>query len=328
MSIQTNSYTSRKTGKTKTQYYANVWDKENKKSIIGPMRATKTEAKQDEAAILLSLAGEDIQPEKKKRSRKSGMTVEEVASIWKDASKPPVYSNNTYEGYVYYYDHYLSEVFGEQPVSSVKPIHIQKFVNIFKEKYGPETTNKNITVLKNIFEFALVTLQEIKSNPVTGIKRVKVPRHTHTTWDDETIQYFLSLPTVMESNYYELFCVSFLLGPRPSEVCGLKEDSLLSNPPRLRYYKGYDRYGAESDMKTDGSHRTIWIPENLYRLLRRKYLQKRSCSFLIRPLPKTIFFLLRLKEIPSNRICTPRHLRGLSMRIINLWRRNLHVART
>lgn len=298
MSIQTNSYTSRKTGKTKTQYYANVWDKENKKSIIGPMRATKTEAKQDEAAILLSLAGEDIQPEKKKRSRKSGMTVEEVASIWKDASKPPVYSNNTYEGYVYYYDHYLSEVFGEQPVSSVKPIHIQKFVNIFKEKYGPETTNKNITVLKNIFEFALVTLQEIKSNPVTGIKRVKVPRHTHTTWDDETIQYFLSLPTVMESNYYELFCVSFLLGPRPSEVCGLKEDSLLSNPPRLRYYKGYDRYGAESDMKTDGSHRTIWIPENLYRLLRRKYLQKKELQLSDPTFAKNDFLFVTSKGNP------------------------------
>ena len=298
MSIQSNSYTSKKTKKTKTQYYANVWDKENKKSIVGPMRSTRSEAKQDEAAILLSLAGEDIQPEKKRHSKKSNTTVDEVAKLWKDASKPPVYSNSTYEGYVYYYDHYLSEVFGDQPIDAIKPIHIQRFVNVFKETHGPETTNKAITVLKNIFEFAIGTLQEIKKNPVSDIKRTKVPRRTHTTWDDATIQYFLNLPSVMESNYYEMFCISFLLGPRPGEVCGIKEDSLMNNPPRLRYYKGFDRYGVESEMKTDDSHRTIRIPESLYKLLRRRYLQKKEMQLSDPTFAKNNFLFISPKGNP------------------------------
>lgn len=51
MSIQKNVYTSKKTGKTKIQYYASVWHPTDKRKINGPMRSTEKLARQDETDI-------------------------------------------------------------------------------------------------------------------------------------------------------------------------------------------------------------------------------------------------------------------------------------
>lgn len=273
MSIQKNSYTSKKTGKTKIQYYASVWFAEEKRSIIGPMRNTEKLARQDETDIQRSIESGRAKAATKKRKLK----IDEIYTEWHKATAPPVYSNNTWRIYERYYMSYVQEVFGCRSVSEVTPLHIQKYVNLMAEKYSPETVNKCLNILVDIFAFSADVLKCITDNPAKGIKRCTVPKKKKVTWSDSQIEYFLSLPEVQESHYYPMLCLSAALGPRPGEVCGLSEKCLSTEPCyMIDFDRGYDNYECETNLKTNGSHRSPPIPAYLYKIIHRRLLWKKE----------------------------------------------------
>lgn len=285
MSIQYKDYTSKKTGATVRRFYVTVWDATNKRAVYGPNhevrgpklpavdklpKALEKELKLEEAALIEAVSKGTV--EKKKR----GMKVDAVAKMWLEASKPPVYADSTWHIYTEFYDRYIKEVFCDQPVNKVTAVHIQKYVNLIKNKYSAETVNKCITVLTGVFSFAVDPLREITVNPVAGIKRMKVTKKTRTVWSEADVKYFLSLTDIRESHYYPLLCVSLTLGARPGEVCGLEADALQDEPPALRFDQGLNRYGNKSEMKTDDSHQTIPIPADLHRIIRRHVRWKKE----------------------------------------------------
>lgn len=285
MSIQCKSYISKKTGATTYKYYASVWDSKNGKLITGPYRdytgAKPTDIKKppkplekqlklDEAAIIEAISQNTV------KKKKAGTHFGEIAILWLDSCKPPVYSHSTWDTYSTFYKRYIKPVFGDRPINKITSVHIQKYVNIIKEEHSEETVNKCITILTDVFNFAIEPLKEIISNPTTGIKRMKVPKKKRPIWSDEEIKYFLSLSDVKSSDYYAMLCISLILGARPSEVCGLSEDSLSDTPKRLYFDRGYDRQGNISDMKTNGSHREILLPDVLYSAVHRRYLWKKE----------------------------------------------------
>ncbi len=273
MSIQKNVYTSKKTGKTKIQYYASVWHPTDKRKINGPMRSTEKLARQDETDIQRSI--ETGQAEAAPKLRK--MKIDEIYEEWHKATAPPVYSNNTWQIYGRFYRSYIKDVFGSRSVSEVAPLHIQKYVNLMAEKYAPETVNKCLNILIDIFNFSIDVLKCITINPASGVKRCKVPQKKKAIWSDAQIEYFLSLPEVQESHYYPMLCLSACLGARPGEVCGLTESSLSAEPCyTISFDRGYDNYKHETDLKTSGSHRTPPIPAYLYKMIRRRLLWKKQ----------------------------------------------------
>lgn len=89
MSIQTREYTSRKTGKTLTKYYAVVFDTKQKKAIWSKQSyRIEREAKREEARMLHEL--ED-------NIRLSGKVIfKEVAKSWTDSSAEN-YANSTFQ---------------------------------------------------------------------------------------------------------------------------------------------------------------------------------------------------------------------------------------
>lgn len=272
MSVQTNKYTSKKTGKIKTQYYASVWYAKEKRSITGPMRDTKKLAGQDETDIQREIDAGKAKATKKKRS----VTIDELYQDWHEATAPPVYANSTWQIYARFYRDYIKDALGPVAASEVKPANIQKYVNLMKTKYSAETVNKCLNIIVDIFNFARDVEKCITSNPADGIKRCKVSKKKKVTWSDEMITYFLSLPEVQKSHYYPMFCLSAALGPRPGEVCGLTEDALQSSPCySICFDRGYDNWEYETDMKTGDSHRTPPIPKYLHRIMRRKLLWKK-----------------------------------------------------
>lgn len=103
---------------------------------------------------------------------------------------------------------------------------------------------------------------------------MKVPKRKREVWNDEIIQYFLNLPRVKNSPYYPMLCISLILGSRPGEVCGLKDNALRDSPFSLVFDEGLNKYGQNTALKTDGSHREIPIPEALYQAIRRHVLWK------------------------------------------------------
>ena len=274
MSVQKNQYTSKRTGKTKTQYFASVWYAKEKRAITGPMRSTEKAARQDETDIQRAIEREKAPVAPKKRKIRMDTIYEE----WHEATKPPVYANSTWEIYARFYRDYIQEVFGQKTIDQIRPIHVQKYVNLMAKKYSPETVNKCLNILIDIFCFAVEVLQCRLDNPASGIKRCKVKQKPKTVWNDDQITYFLSLPEVQESSYYPMLCLSAALGPRPGEVCGLRENCLLTDPCyMIQINRGYDNWDVATDLKNDGSHRTPPIPKYLYKLIRRRLIWKKKC---------------------------------------------------
>lgn len=273
MSIQKNKYTSKKTGKTKITYYANVWYAAEKRSITGPMRNTEKQARQDETDIQRTIEAGKA----KANVRKRKMIVEEIYKEWHEASRPPVYANSTWQIYAEYYGRHIRPVFGDRSIESITALHVQKYVNLMSDKYSAETVNKCLNILIDIFDFSVHVLKCIPENPATTIQRCKVSRKKKTVWSEEQINYFLSLPRVQKSSYYTMFCLSAALGARPGEICGLTEDCLLNSPCySICIDTGYDNYNYETDLKTGDSHRITPIPQYLYELLQERLRQKKN----------------------------------------------------
>lgn len=274
MSIQRQSYTSKKTGKTTIKYFANVWYAAEKRSITGPMREKEKDAKKDEVDIIRSI--ESGQGKSRKKERMT--TMQEIFDIWHEATAPPTYANSTWRVYERFYNDYIKEVFGDMAVSKIKATHVQKYVNLMKQSHSPGTVNKCINILSNLFGYAVSPLKCITSteNPMEGITRCTVPVRKKVTWSDDEIALFLRLPEVIESHYYPMLCLSALLGPRPGEVCGLTEKCLSDKPTYLiDFDRGYDNWECETNLKTNQSHRQPPIPKYLYDLLHKRLLWKK-----------------------------------------------------
>ena len=140
--------------------------------------------------------------------------------------------------------------------------------------YSPETVNKTINILSYIYKCG-IDLNVISFNPCERIKRVRVPNKSHTVWTDDQIVYFLSAPDVKSSFYYDMFVLSFTLGIRPSELCGISETNFRNNGI-LSLNRGYDRYGIISDMKNASSHRPLELSDALIKLLNKRITLKKK----------------------------------------------------
>ena len=305
-----------------------MWDASQEKLVTGPYRniegpklpeldripkAIEKQLCLDEATIIEAIASGSVQ------KRKARQTINSIASLWLEASKPPVYADATWRIYKEFYDRYIADVFGDRPVNKVSAVHVQRYVNLIKEKYSPETVNKCITILTNIFSFAINPLKEITANPVAGIKRMKVPKRKREVWNDEIIQYFLNLPRVKNSPYYPMLCISLILGSRPGEICGLKDNALRDSPFSLVFDEGLNKYGQDTTLKTDGSHRELPIPEALYRLSGGMFCGNSFSGCITATLTKTTTFLLAGTEILSSQTNTAGLFESWCSGITNRW---------
>lgn len=265
MSIQEKTYVSKRTGKTVIQYCAVVYDARNKKYIWSKRCETKKEARQCERILLEEL--------EKGTTQDKNMLFESLTNQWL-AVAPSLYANTTYRGYEWYTKTYILPVFGDVKATTITPVHIQTFITAMSKQYSAETVNKSLNILSNIFQFGN-DMRVVSYNPCEKIKRVRVANRKHTTWDEDQIIYFLSIPNVKCSMYYDMFILSFSLGIRPSELCGISESDFVNNGI-LSLNRGYDRYGVVTDLKTEASHRPLELSDLLIKLLNRRIIRKKE----------------------------------------------------
>lgn len=269
MSIQEKKYLSKKTGKTTIKFFANVYDVNTKQRFTGPVRLTRKEAVHDESEILKKIE-DGLKIEKKNKK----MSFDQAASSWLDATEGH-YANSTLKTYKRYYADYIQEIFEGKAVTGITSVHIQNYINVMKKKYGPETVNKCINILSNIFNYSIDTLKIISSNPCCRVKRAKVILPAKTTWTDEQCMYFLKLPEVRFSHFYGMFVLSLLTGARPGEVCGIAETDL-TDAGELTLHRGLDNDLVVSDMKTSQSHRGLTLPEPIAKAVERSLQWKKE----------------------------------------------------
>lgn len=261
MSIQKRIYT-KKDGKKSTWYYANVWNPKEQKSVYGKMRTKRKDAVQDEAQIIKDLAAG-------KRATRKKQDFGRIADLWLESARHHLRAS-TFTTYESYYNRYIKDTFQASQVDRISTIKIQGYINAMSEKYSPETVNKCINILSDIFRFSIDTLKLLApgENPMTGIKRLKVPYKKKTTWTDEQVALFLNSSTIKGNHYYAMFCVSLLLGMRPGEVCGLAEDDFIEEQHIITLNRAMDKSGNITDTKTAGSVRALYLPETLYQIIK------------------------------------------------------------
>ena len=164
MSIQTKGYTSKKTGKTTTKYYPVVYDPKTNKPIWGDGWLKKSDAKKQEAEMISKM-------EEGKLTLKGKIHLfRDVAELWLKSSKSD-YADSTWRVYEYDYHHFIEPIFGDKRIDKITTEHIVRYKTecewseekeeILKKNpdadilnYNPETVNKIINILSNIFNFA------------------------------------------------------------------------------------------------------------------------------------------------------------------------------
>lgn len=254
MSIQSKTYTSKKTGKTYKKYFAIVYDPVTQKHIWSPGFSKERDAKAYEPKLAAKVF--------KHESPTTKMSFEQMATEWKEEAALTL-ANSTYQGYVWYLDHYIMPVFKEIRADKITAAHVQKFKTAMAQKYAAETVNKTLNIMSDIFQFGVSPLQAIGANPCDGIKRIHVKPGVTNVWDADQIRYFLFLPETQNSPYYDMLLLSLLCGMRPSEVCGLSDSDLVNCS--LTLHRSLDRYGTLSYfMKNHSSIRRIELPDWVY----------------------------------------------------------------
>ncbi len=287
MSVQIATWTNKKG--IQTRYYAVVWNPTTHKKVRGKNRKKKKDAVLDEAKIIKELASGS-------HSVTDHETFGRCAELWLETA-PNLYRPSTLKTYKYYYHNYIKNVFESLQIDHIQPLMIQRYVNTLSANYKPETVNKCINILSNIFKFAIQTLRVLAptDNPMIGIKRLKKQYEKKVTWTDEQISRFLNSPVIKANHYYPMFCVSLLLGCRPAEVCGLCDDDLINEYQEITIHRTLDKDGNTNDTKTTGSIRALYLPDKLYCIIKDTQTRKLQLKSYHPDYHSTTFYLQLLK---------------------------------
>ena len=148
MSIQKRSWITKKG--VQYRYYACVWNPGTNKPIYGKQRKKRKEAVLDESQILKELASGS-------HSITDHKTFGRCADLWLK-SAPNMYRRSTCKTYTDFYHRHIEDVFQASQIDHIEPMKIQELVNTMSEKYSPETVNKCINILSDIFQFAIQPL--------------------------------------------------------------------------------------------------------------------------------------------------------------------------
>lgn len=303
MSIQEHTRFYKRQNRQITKFYAWVYNPHTKQNIRGPLRLKRAQAVRDEADILKQIEqGETF--EKEKAEADKGLKFGQAYKLWLVPAKN-MYADSTYRIYMYNYEHYIREIFDDRRVQTIKTLHIQKFVNYLSASkpegkgYSPETVNKVINLMCNIFNFCVDVLKIIDKSPMDGIKRLTVTPPDIKIWTDEQQAAFMSADCVRKSHIYPMLCLS-ILGLRPGEVCGLAEADFHPAEGLITLHRGLNKYGVLTEMKTSQSHRPIDLYPQITAAIARHLEWKTSFRQVIPDFADNDFLFVSVQGNPIN----------------------------
>ncbi|MDF2510428.1 MAG: integrase family protein [Herbinix sp.] len=135
------------------------------------------------------------------------------------------------------------------------------------------TVNKAMNILKQIFDFA-ISLHQIRTNPCIGIKKPTVKKKKKKTWNEKSINLFLSLRETKSCESYTAYLIMFTTGMRPGEVCGLRWCDWIDDYfiPTL----GVDDHGEYTDLKNDKAHDPVFIDHRVMSQLNKLHAAQKA----------------------------------------------------
>lgn len=230
--------------------------------LFGKARETMREAKQDEAE-LMALA--EIQRQTKGAKP---TCYREAIARFKESKKYLDYESRTKEDFEYYEKKELLPVFGDAKLSSVNALVLESWLEDMATHSARATFMKPYNFMKNVIKFCRKH-DWILSDPTEGVdipaddpKRKETNKKKKAgTWTPEQIDAFMSYRPVIEDDIYPMLLLSFHLGLRPGEVCGIKEKDISLRSVRIE--QGLSRTNHETKLKTETSHRELPLSKDI-----------------------------------------------------------------
>ena len=199
----------------------------------------------------------------------------------------------TREGYIYTYDHFVRDSFGNMKISKVKYSHVKKFYNELLEDGISIATIGNVnTVLHPAFQMA-VRDDLIRVNPTEGVMNEiksdhagwKKRRHALTIEQQKALVNFLDDNPVYEG-WYPIIVTMLGTGMRVGEATGLRWEDVdftnrvisVNHTLTYRPVNGVATFMV-TEPKTQAGKRTIPLIDDVYDAMLREYRVQKVTGF-------------------------------------------------
>jgi integrase len=179
-------------------------------------------------------------------------------------------SIQTIKAYKSYLKTHISPALGHLQLSSLTPLHIQKFVAGLRDKGLSETTVKRIFNVVNASLNSAVKMELLKKNPASSIEKPKWDSKEITIWNLQQVTAFLKV--AKSSHYYTAFLLAIMTGMRQGEILGLRwrDVDFKNECLYIRQTLTHDGKGFKEGAKSKAGNRSIGLDANTLSALKQQ----------------------------------------------------------
>ena len=174
---------------------------------------------------------------------------------------------NTILGYKGYLKNHLLPYFEPYKANEITPLVIRKYITYMQEKgLKNKTINHTLNLLSGIFNKS-VDAGYVISNPVSTVKRLKLPHQEMAFLDSFDIKALLNTAKEEYPFFYPLLQTAITTGMRRGELLALTWNDIDFDNKLIRVNKSLN-HGKAEETKTKHSIRNVCIPDNLIPVLK------------------------------------------------------------
>lgn len=115
----------------------------------------------------------------------------------------------------------FADFVGDVSIRDIKRAHVEDFLNHRAAKGNAPATNRTLTVLKHLFNFAIAR-EVLDTNPVVGIKRFPEARRPIKILSEKELKVFFNYCRDADPLLYDLSTIAYNTGLRRSDVVKIK----------------------------------------------------------------------------------------------------------
>lgn len=247
------------------KYYPVTYDKETRKYKWHTGYSKESDAEKELAKLVVSVhAGDYIEPSK--------MTVKEYLQYWLENHAKIALARKTWQEYEGCLKRRIYDEIGPIPLSKIKALHIQQFINKVCSPAGYNLSNRtarlDLAIISGAFKQA-VYWGFIASNPCAGVRQ---PRSTKSEMHILTKEQIREVQSYLADNpdFLTVFQIALWSGARRGEILALKWQDVDFAGKRLMIRRSVDnanRSEIEDKETKSGRERSVPIAEEFKTIL-------------------------------------------------------------
>ena len=250
----------KKDGSKRQTWAVDYFDSTNTR-VIKSGFGTKAEADRYLAQVLIELDKGNLINKNKQLSFKT------IADNFIENYAISYCRKSTVSGYQGYLKNHLLPFFDKYKASEINATHIRIYISNMQEKgMKNKTINHTINLLSGIYNKA-IEASFVNYNPVSSIKRLKLPHQEMEFLDTFDIKVLLETAKISFPTFYPLLQTALVTGMRRGELLALTWNDIDYDRKLIRVNKSY-HLGRVEDTKTSHSVRNVCIPEDLVAVLK------------------------------------------------------------